>query len=50
MTGSAVELVYRLTDDIGLSVGTSTLRQDDPYLRLVAPWPEGVYYRIRAKF
>lgn len=48
-SGVAVELVYALTESIGISVGTSTLGVDDPDLRTVAPWPEGLYYRLRLK-
>ena len=48
--GYAVELVYALSENVGISMGYSTLGLDDPDLRLVAPWPEGVYYRVRVKF
>ena len=47
--GYAAELVYSLTDDIALSIGTSTLGVKDPDLYLVAPWREGLYYRLRIK-
>lgn len=47
--GGAAELTYYITD-IGLSVGYSTFGVDDPDLSSVAPWPEGVYYRLRVKF
>ena len=49
MDGYAAELVYSLTDDIALSIGTSTLGVKDPDLYLVAPWREGLYYRLRIK-
>jgi hypothetical protein len=48
--GGAVEFVYAITEDIGISVGRSSLGTDDPDLRLVAPWPQGLYYRLRVKF
>jgi uncharacterized repeat protein (TIGR01451 family) len=48
--GGVVEFVYAITEDIGISVGRSSLGTDDPDLRLVAPWPQGLYYRLRVKF
>jgi len=41
------EAVYELADGLGIALGTSTFGVDDPDLAAVAPWPEGLYARVR---
>lgn len=48
--GYALEWLLDITEDLAWSVGYSTLGVDDPDLQPVVVWPEGAYFRVRAKF
>lgn len=48
--GGAVELTRRLTDEVGLSIGYSTLSMDDPDMPAQLYWPAGFYLGIKTNF
>lgn len=48
--GFAVEVVRFLGGDVGVGVGYSSLRLDDPDLQRLMDWPEGSYLRLVWKF
>jgi hypothetical protein len=50
VSGTAAEFMVPVAENLGVSLGVSTLGLDDPDLRSVVVWPKGVYTRLRAVF